>query len=104
MAIIQGSNTPITLIFSQDMSNIVQLNVSLWRGDNKLKNWTLNDVTIVFNEIELPLSERETISFIPGRAIIEAKWLPKVGDIELAKEATIEIEERKDKTEVTTYE
>ena len=104
MAIIQGSNTPITLIFSQDMSNIVQLNVSLWRGDNKLKNWTLNDVTVVFNEIELPLSERETINFIPGRAIIEAKWLPKVGDIELAKEATIEIKERKDKTEVTTYE
>ena len=104
MAIIQGSNTPITLIFSQDMSNIVQLNVSLWRGDNKLKDWTLNDVTVVFNEIELPLSERETINFIPGRAIIEAKWLPKVGDIELAKEATIEIKERKDKTEVTTYE
>ena len=104
MAIIQGSNTPITLIFSQDMSNIVQLNVSLWRGDNKLKNWTLNDVTVVFNEIELPLSERETINFIPGRAIIEAKWLPKVGDIELAQEATIEIKERKDKTEVTNYE
>ena len=104
MAIIQGSNTPITLIFSQDMSNIVQLNVSLWRGDNKLKNWTLNDVTVVFNEIELPLSERETINFIPGRAIIEAKQLPKVGDIELSKEATIEIKERKDKTEVTTYE
>ena len=100
MAIIQGSNTPITLVFSRDMSDIKNFNASLWRGSSKLKQWGIEDVNIIQNTIELPLTEKDTLSFIPGRAIIEAKWLPNLGDIELAKEASIIIDARKDKTEV----
>lgn len=101
MAIIQGSNSPITLIFSQDMSSIKNFNASIWRGNTMMKRWSMSDINIVKNEIELPLTEKETLDFISGRARVEAKWLPEFGDIELANEVTVDIESRKDKTEVS---
>lgn len=98
--LIQGSNTPITLIFSDDMSEIQNIEVSIWKGDCLMKRWGLSDVNIIRNEIELPLTERDTMHLRPGRAIIEAKWIPSVGDIEIAKRVTIEIDDRNDRREL----
>ena len=101
MTIIQGSNSPITLIFSQNMSSIKNFNASLWHGSTMMKRWSMSDINIIQNEIELPLTEKETLDFISGRARIEAKWIPEIGDIELANEVTVDVESRKDKTEVS---
>ena len=106
--IIQGSNLPITISFDEDMSNIKDWSMSLF-GENKrgeadilLKHWGIEDVDIDGETISAPLTESETLGFIPGVAVLEIKWLSDEDTIYQSETYRIRICGRQDKTLLTS--
>ena len=57
----QGSEDPITLLFDEDMENIKSFMAALVINDRIVKEYTLEDIKINGNEIQLPLSQEETM-------------------------------------------
>lgn len=106
--IIQGSNLPIIIPFDEDISDIKDLSVSLF-GENKrgdanmlLKHWDIDDIVIEEGSITVPLSESDTLGFIPGVAVLEAKWLSQDDNIYPLYTSRIRICGRQDKTLLTS--
>lgn len=106
--IIQGSNLPIIIPFEEDTSDIKDLSVSLF-GENKrgdanvlLKHWGKDDVVIEEGSIIAPMSEGDTLGFIPGVAVLEAKWLSQDDNIYPLYTSRIRICGRADQTRLTS--
>lgn len=98
IAIRQGSNTPINLHFSENMSDISNIEISLHTDTKELKHWCKNDVAIDEYTIVLPLTEDETLHFTCGNATLDVKVLDSDGDIIFYDEVTVVIVYKFDKT------
>lgn len=96
--IIQGTNNPIIFIFPKVISDIKDIEISLYTAKKELKHWTLTDVTIEGKTIQAPLTQEETVTFPIGQCFIEVKWINENGKTEFAGILENEIISRKDHT------
>jgi len=96
--IIQSSNEPIIIKFSEDMTQI-PMRITLWDNtNNKLKEWTNSDLIIENDTVTAPLKQEETAEFPKCMAKLEIKWLDSDKITKFSKKITIEITDRNDKT------
>ena len=98
--IIQGSNTPLTLRFKEDVSNYQYIEVHLSHLCEELKHWSLEDLTIDGNVVEAPLLQEETLSFPCGICEIEVKWMDQDGQMKFGRRIRDSVVRRNDKTVV----
>lgn len=100
--IIQGSNLPLMLYFTEDISAITALEVGLYcREDcSELKHWSLMDVDIMDDghSIACPLTQQETLHFPAGKCFIETKWLDEDDNTFFAKDMITNVIKKHDKT------
>lgn len=102
--IIQGTNNPLIFTFSEPMTTISDIEISLYTEDKETntqkewKHWTKDDVEIEETKITAPLRQEETIIFPEGKCFIEVKWMNAFGHTEFAKVLTTTISKRIDKT------
>ena len=102
--IIQGTNNPLIFTFSEPMTTISDIEISLYTEDKEnntqkeLKHWTLDDVEIDKTQVIAPLRQEETVTFPEGKCFIEVKWMNAFGKTEFAKVLTSTIAKRVDKT------
>ena len=89
------------------MSTLVDWSMSLFMENKRektntlLHHWGLNDIEIDDNVIYGPLTEEETMSFPPGVATLEIKWLTQDETIFHSDIIRIRISERNDKNKLT---
>lgn len=95
--IIQSSNQPIIINFSEDASEIPALRVSLWDGEKMLKLWTKDDVQIDGQEVTLPLTQAETAKYREGKVSLLIKWLDADGITEFGEEDVLVIRKFRDR-------
>jgi hypothetical protein len=102
--IIQGSNSPITIAFDSDVSNVIEWSVALFGEDRRgmpsilLKHWGTGDLLVNGSVVCAPLTESETMDFMPCVATLEVKWLDGEDNIFHSDTARIRVSGRKDKT------
>ena len=97
--IIQSSNEPIILTFTEDAAGLAALRVTLWQGkQRKIREWTLADVIVEGETVSCPLTQAETARFPAGPMLLEVKWLDTDGVTEFAETMQIMVCERLDKT------
>lgn len=98
--IIQGSNTPIVVTFSDDIATMVSLVATLWTEDGQnIKTWNKDDM-IPDNDgttVELPLTEEETREYPVGFVSLEIKGVAENGQILFWKDAKIRVQSRMDR-------
>ena len=80
--IIQGSNNPIILEYDSPVDKITDISVVLTQrgslhcnGSGYAKQWRMADVQKSGKTILLPLTQYETLSFMPGKYDLEVKWI-----------------------------
>jgi hypothetical protein len=72
--IIQGSNNPITLTFSEDIADIPTLVATLWAGSGQMiKRWDKADMGLDGEVVTLPLTEEETAQLGGGTLTVATK-------------------------------
>ena len=102
--IIQGTNNPLIFTFSEPMTTISDIDISLYTENKEnnthkeWKHWTLDDVEIDGTQIIAPLRQEESVIFPEGKCFIEVKWMNAFGKTEFAKVLTNTITKRVDKT------
>lgn len=100
--IIQGTNNPLIFTFSESMTTIADIEISLYvdaaEGSRELKHWTKDEVKIEDTQITAPLRQEESVKFPEGKCYIEVKWMNDGGRTEFAKTLTNTITRRNDKT------
>lgn len=102
--IIQGSNSPITLTFDSDISEIPTIVATLWRGKGNLfKQWNKSDMEIDETTAELPLTEEETAGLDGGTVVLDVKGVDDTGAIIFYEEAYVQVLARRDSTIPLTY-
>ena len=104
--IIQGTNKPLTLTFSDDMSGITAFSAALFSlaGLNtatELKSWGMSDVTVAENVITMPQTEEESMEYIAGPCLLLVKWLDADGVTEFARKVYDEVILWQDATQIT---
>lgn len=79
--IIQGSNEPITLIFT-DMENLPgnDMSISLRNETEEIKHWGMADLDIADGTYAAPITQEESKDWPEGPCKIEIKWLDSVGN------------------------
>lgn len=102
--IIQGSNNPIILEYDSPVDKITDISVVLTQrgslqcnGSGYAKQWRMADVQKSGKTILLPLTQYETLSFMPGKYDLEVKWIEN-DSIIFARVVTIYVEPRSDRT------
>lgn len=91
----QGSNSPITLTFTDEV-NPSAFSAVLVAAGRIVKRWSAANVGAAGNIVILPLTETETAAFPEGKALLEVKWLD--GDVVIfAESIPMEIGERIDR-------
>lgn len=70
----QGSEDPITLTFNEDMTGTVAFIAVLTQGGKILKEYSLEDIVINGDQVELPLTQEETLKFPYGQIELEVTW------------------------------
>lgn len=96
MVIIQGSNTPITITFSDNTENFTDLHIMLTTETYVLKHWTFDDIVREdIYTISCPLTQEETVAFEEGGAILEVKWMED-DIVQFAKQVQVKIVHRYD--------
>ena len=96
--IIQSSNKPIILDFSEDIEGIT-IRATLWDEKNVLlKQWTNNEMEIDETIAILPLSQEETGKWEGAHAKLEVKWLDRDGITEFAETEILLIDNKNDTT------
>lgn len=98
--IIQGSNTPLTLRFKEDVSNCQFIEVHLSHLGEELKHWSMGDLIIDENVAEAPLLQEETLSFPCGICEIEVKWMDQDGKLRFGRTIRDSVAHRSDRTVV----
>ena len=103
--IIQGSNNPIILEYDSPVDKITDISVVLTRRGSLqcnesgyAKQWRMADVQKSGKTILLPLTQDETLSFMPGKYNLEVKWIEN-DSIIFARVVTIYVEPRSDRTQ-----
>lgn len=103
--IIQGSNNPIILEYDSPVDKITDISVVLTQkgslqcnGSGYAKQWRMADVQKSGKTILLPLTQYETLSFMPGKYDLEVKWIEN-DSIIFARVVTIYVEPRSDRTQ-----
>lgn len=103
--IIQGSNNPIILEYDSPVDKITDISAVLTRRSSLqcnesgyAKQWRMADVQKSGKTILLPLTQNETLSFMPGRYDLEVKWIEN-DSIIFARVVTIYVEPRSDRTQ-----
>ena len=94
--IIQGSNTPITLTFEEDV-DFPSLVMSLWKNNAELKRWNIEDMEISGDTINLPLDEDETCKFPEGKIVLQTKGLDKGENVVFWEDIELSVTSRKDR-------
>lgn len=107
--IIQGSNNPLTIKFSESVENIPQLVVTLWpdkSGHNAkmIKKWEKDDMMISGDTAVCDFTEAETAALSPVTHVIEAKGLDGNGMTVFWAAYKIDILNRRDKVITLTQE
>lgn len=101
--IIQSSNKPIILEFTENIENTNIHNsfrATLWdKNKNKLKTWTKENSIVHENLIELSLTQIETAEYTEY-VELEVKWLNEDNKTEFTEIETIYIKNQKDKDEL----
>lgn len=104
--IIQGSNNPIVIAFDEEVSEIKDWSISLYGEDKRgapgelLKHWGSGDLIIDGVAVFAPLTETETMSFMPCVASLEIKWLSPEDSIYHSDVVRVRISGRKDQTKL----
>ena len=102
--IIQGSNNPITLAFSEDIADIPTLVATLWAGSGQMiKRWDKADMGIDGEVVTLPLTEEETAQLGGGSIALDVKGVDSDGSIVFWDEAGIRVLPRRDHSITLTY-
>lgn len=102
--IIQGSNNPITLTFSEDIADIPTLVATLWAGSGQMiKRWDKADMGIDGEVVTLPLTEEETAALNGGNIALDVKGVDADGSIVFWDEAGIRVLPRRDHSITLTY-
>lgn len=102
--IIQGTNNPLIFTFSEPMTTVADIEISLYTEDKtagtttEWKHWTLEDVEINETEVIANIKQEESILFPEGKCFIEVKWMNALGRTEFAKILSTNIVKRNDKT------
>ena len=92
--IIQGSNNPITLTFSEGVADIPTLVATLWEGSGQMiKRWNKADMGIDGEVVTLPLTEEETAALNGGSIALDVKGVDSDGSIVFWDEAGIRVKE-----------
>ncbi len=96
--IIQGTNIPILIEFYDDLSDVAELLVTLWRRNGtELKRWTTEDMIIEGDTATLPITEEESAALPEGYNTMEIKGLDDNGNTIFWESAQVLIEGRRDK-------
>lgn len=95
--IIQGTNEPIIIQFDGDTSAITDISIALYHRDNLLKKWTMSNLTIDGDVVIAPMTQEESMGFIPGDAHLEVKWIED-GVTQFAEISDAFVEQRCDNT------
>ena len=102
--IIQGSNNPITLTFSEDIADIPTLVATLWAGSGQMiKRWDKADMGIDGEVVTLPLTEEETAALNGGNIALDVKGVDAYGNIVFWDEAGVRVLPRRDHSITLTY-
>lgn len=102
--IIQGSNNPITLTFSEDIADIPTLVATLWAGSGQMiKRWNKADMGIDGETATLPLTEEETAQLGGGSIALDVKGVDSGGSIVFWDEADVRVLSRRDSGIPLTY-
>lgn len=111
--IIQGSNAPIVLVFTEETFDIKDISVALVK-DNKviakpdevLKVWSKDDIILDEEEFKVlcPFTQEETLNLPKGSAFIEVKWLTSTGEVWCSNITRTSVEKRYDSTILTENE
>ena len=102
--IIQGSNNPITLTFSEDIADIPALVATLWAGSGQMiKRWNKSDMGIDGETVTLPLAEEETAALSGGAIMLDVKGVDSDGSIIFWDEAGVRVLPRRDHSITLTY-
>ena len=96
--IVQGSNSPLTLRFKEDVSNCQYIEVHLSHLGEELKHWSMEDLVISENIAEAPLLQEETLSFPCGICEIEVKWMDENGTLKFGRKVRDSVILRNDRT------
>lgn len=80
----QGTNSPIIIVYPDDVSDSTDLHVGLYdaRG-NELIHWTKETLVINGNEVRCPLEQYQTMDLPPGAVCLESKRRTADGEVEL---------------------
>lgn len=98
MAIIQGSNLPIIIRFSENVPTHTEFEVSLGIAGKEVKHWSEDDLVISGKDVKAPLTQEETLDLPAGGCTIEAKWLNSAGDTDFIEPIRDKIVARTDRT------
>lgn len=99
--IVQGSNIPIVITFSDDPTAIKDISIVLVKNGKILKQWTKDMLTIDQNEIYCSLTQEETMVFPIGHCEIKLKWLDQDGMTEFSETYYDQVIEWPDRTLLT---
>lgn len=98
MHIIQGSNLPVIVEFDSNVSNLVDIHVAIFNTSSEtVKHWNKEDIVIDDNLAVCPLTQEETLSFVPGQCTLEVKWMEIDGYVYLSSIIPLTILPRNDK-------
>ena len=96
--IIQGTNIPIKIEFFDDLSDVAELLVTLWRRNGtELKRWTTEELFIEGDTVILPVTEEESAIWPEGYNTMEIKGLDENGSTIFWESEQVLIEGRRDK-------
>ena len=96
MELIQGTNKPITLTFSEEV-DFSDMSVELVNFLGIIKEWKKDELIINGPVVICPLAQEETINFPEGGANLEIKWIDD-GVTEFADLVEIDIVPRMNQT------
>lgn len=95
--LIQGDNKPIILEFDENIANIEQISAVLYGDQKEYKRWDEKSAVMENDEIQLPLSQEETIAIDSDYVKLEIKLVSN-GIIEFFEIIPIRIRKREDET------
>lgn len=107
MQILQGSNAPLVIEFNSSTEvDINKFSALLFTQKNEieLKHWLEDDIVVKRRQIELPLTEEETLGFPTELCVLEVKFSDDDGHITLWDSIKCNIVRRKDTTRLNETE
>lgn len=105
--LIQGSNNPLTIQFSEPVEDLPRLVVTLWldrsaRISRMIKQWEKEDMMVSGDTVVCQLTEEETRALSPNTHVVEAKGLDEHGNTVFWAEYKIDVLNRRDKVILLT--